>query len=599
MTYDAQKVKFGRQLIYVLEIDVPKCTLTYGNTPCTASGGVGAECFNTYGTCQDTPNFTSGTKTYRFTNIRVDNLQGAGDAPTFPTLMNVNTSPTTLTPGKGLGVRSTLSVTLTDHPWTDVAVDPYYATRSYDPDAQGTFWGKFLARNQYYENKVVRLKTGYLEDDGTYNAANMITRTYFIESISGPDEGGKVNIKAKDILKFADREKAQLPTQSRAVLRTDITASETTLTVDDPGGSLQAYFDAGQKYIRMDDEIMFMDAIVAAGTVYTVTVTRASRPGIYSDPSVAVAHEANETVQQCYFFDDQQIDDIVYYLLNTVAGINSSYLPTADWQTKIDYGLQSYKFSALITEPTAVKDLLDELTEHTILIWWDERAQEVKMDTLVPRLKDYGPFTDANSIIADSTAVARDDKSRVSQVWFSYGLRYPTLPMDEHKNFNTVNVTVDTDAENANAYDQKKIRKIWSRWVPRTYEAVAGEITNRLVNYYSDTKKVLTLTMDPKDDDAWTGDIISASTRLVQNEFGASPTLEYRVLQVAEKLGEDAKYDYVIQTENDSIDRFGMIGPNTLNDYGSESAANIAAYAFIAANSAPYFADSTEAYKII
>src|SRR5210317_1987336 len=57
-----------RRPIQIVEIDIDYCTRTYGSAPCTAALAAGSprKCFNTYFTCQDTANFTTSTKTLRF-----------------------------------------------------------------------------------------------------------------------------------------------------------------------------------------------------------------------------------------------------------------------------------------------------------------------------------------------------------------------------------------------------------------------------------------------------------------------------------------------------------------------------------------------------
>ena len=595
MAYSDQKIKSGREPVVIIEIDYRACSLTYGNTPCTASGASGTECFNSFSTCQDQSNFAATTKTFRFSSVRIDGLQGAGETPTFPTITGVATAPTTLTPSKGLGVRSTVSITLEDHPWTDEGIDKYVDNRSYDPDTQGSFWGKMTTRWPFYENNEIRVKTGYLEDDGTYNAANFVTRTYFLDTIKGPSDSGKVTIVGKDILKFADGQKSNVPTQSQATLNTDITAGATSFDINDPQDHVKNAYDAGQTYIRIDDETMLMTNLTGSGPTYTLTVTRASMPSVYTGTMTAETHDEDATVQHCHEFNQQEIDDIVYYLLNTGAGINASYLPTSDWQAVIDFGLQSYLFSTLITEPTPVKDLLDEITEHSILLWWDERDQKVKMDSIIRRANDYGPFDDDAHLIAGSVAIARDDKSRYSQCWLHFGLRTPVLEMDELKNWSVVKVNADLDAENVNEYGQSKIRKIFSRWLPLDKTAVAGEIATRLVANYRDTKAVVSFSLDAKDDDAWTGNRVSIQTRLLQDQFGAKATKNYRVLQVKEKYQKGGfQYDYMAQTIGGFYDGsdpsiYGLITPNTYDgsdfpDYSSASVELKSQYAFIAYN---------------
>ena len=66
MTYDSARQLDARIPITVIELYLDSCANTYGVAPCTASGAVGSECYNTFGTCQDTANYSNTTKTYRF-----------------------------------------------------------------------------------------------------------------------------------------------------------------------------------------------------------------------------------------------------------------------------------------------------------------------------------------------------------------------------------------------------------------------------------------------------------------------------------------------------------------------------------------------------
>jgi hypothetical protein len=501
-----------------------------------------------------------------------------------------------LTPGKGFGVRSSCSITLDDHPWTDIDTDPYLADRTYDPDSQGTYWGKFIARNRYYEGREMVVYTGYLDEFGQYQAENFISRKYFIDTISGPDKNGKVQIKGKDVLKFADSDKAQWPTQSEATLDADITAGDGTFTVDDPSGGILAEFNnadngaAGRVYLRIDDEIMEATSVsLVSGDQYTITATRASMPSRYqASTNVADAHSEDSTVQYCFEFDNTPINEVVETLLADGAGIDSAFLPTTDWQNVINFGLNSYLFTTLITEPTGVKDLIEELTQHSIFIWWNERDQEVQMRSIIQQEVDSGPYSDTDNIVADSVTVMRNDKERASQVWLVYGHRNPTFEMDKFNYFDSVKITADVALEGANAYDQKKVLKVWSRWLTVNQSAIASEITNRLNGEYKETKSMVNITLAAKDDAVWTGDVITASTRQIQSISGELVQGTYRVLEASEVLKPGSvSYKYKLASIGNPSTagaNTGLIGPEELNDYDVESEANKDTYAFIAAN---------------
>ena len=285
MTYAAQAEKFGKHAVQIVELYLDYCSLTFGVAPCGATLGQ-KPCYNTRNTCRSTSTYdggeTANKKIYRFSSVRIDGIQQPGDAPTFPVLLGVDTSPTVLTPGKGLGVRSTVSISLADFPWTDSGIDPYLFARleasgaiTYDslgafyndmiaiyndnsddpvlPSNIGSFWGKFLIRNKYYQNRRIDVLTGFLDDEGKYNSANFKRRTYIITNISGPNPDGRIVLEGSDPLKFADGEKAKFPAASTSKLSVAINDSVTTFSVLDPDDIYSNWDAAGQEWIRVDD----------------------------------------------------------------------------------------------------------------------------------------------------------------------------------------------------------------------------------------------------------------------------------------------------------------------------------------------------------
>lgn len=602
MAYADQKVKVGKQAVTILELDLDACSLTYGSSPCTASGTAPLKCFNTFGTCQDTANFAKTSKTFRFSDRVIDGIQATGDAPTFPTITGVSHSPTVLTPSKGLGVRATAKVQLTDHPWTDIGVDPYLSGRDYDPATRSTFWGKLLARQKYYEGRVMRIKQGYLADDGSYDVTNFSTRQYIIDKISGPTPDGKITVTGKDPLKFADNTRVQLPAPSGAELVGNITAVATAINITDADDDVKDAYDAGQPWIRIDDETMEITNITGSNPSYALTVTRGVAPSFYSHPSPAEAHEGEATVQNCYLYDTQEIDNVLYHLLVTTAGIDASFIDTTAWQEKIDDGYQSYLLSTLITEPTGVKDLLTEITELTVLLWWDERDQLIKLDTLLPNAPQYGLYTDENTFISGSTSVTRDSSARLSRVYFYYSHRNPVKELDKAEHFNRIEIDIDADKESANEYERTKIRNIFTRWIALPQRSVAGEIVTRTLNEYKVTKDLITYSIDPKDDEAWTGNTVQLKTRQIVDDFGLEIEKDFRILQVKEKhSAKGVIYSYVAQTIND-IGRLGAITEtlylaSAFPDYSASSDDLKAVNAYICLDTG-LFADGTNGYVI-
>ena len=87
----------------------------------------------------------------------------------------------------------------------DIRIDPYVIERTYIPINRGTYFGKLKARNPFYNGRIMRVYSGYLEQDGSFNADNFEVRTYVIEQWDGIDTNGITKITAKDILKTSQR----------------------------------------------------------------------------------------------------------------------------------------------------------------------------------------------------------------------------------------------------------------------------------------------------------------------------------------------------------------------------------------------------------
>ena len=128
------------------ELDVNRCSLTYGSAPCTASVGVTGDfkCYNSPRTCQDPSNYDgSETKTIRWVMPT-----GGNGSPedAIPSITGISRRPQRIMPGESLGVRESVTVTFGNHRHNDVGFDDYLSDRTGNPYEKGTFWGKFLAR---------------------------------------------------------------------------------------------------------------------------------------------------------------------------------------------------------------------------------------------------------------------------------------------------------------------------------------------------------------------------------------------------------------------------------------------------------------------
>jgi hypothetical protein len=290
MSYAAEQVKSGRQPVVIVEMVMDYCARTYGVAPCTASVGVTGtqKCFNTIQNCQDEDNYSKTTKTYRFAQ------KNAALPPSFsaiPSLIGVEFSPGKLDTGGGLGIRSAVTLTFEDHAHHDRGIDPYVTERAYTPMDRGTFWGKFLARNQYYQGRPIYVYSGFIGATfDTTLASDFKKHVYVIEKIEGPDGSGRIKVTAKDPLKLADNERAAMPRASYGRLSAAIDDNDTTLTLTTTAADYSEYPTTGG-YVRIDSEIIQY----AGRTGSSLTGLTRAQYG-----TTAAAHDADAAVQLCY-----------------------------------------------------------------------------------------------------------------------------------------------------------------------------------------------------------------------------------------------------------------------------------------------------------
>lgn len=528
----------GREPVTIVRIDQPLCGNAFGVAPCTASAAAGGECFNTYSTCQDTANYALGAplSLYFSKGNASDALSGVDAGKyVFPSLVSTSTQPTKINlaganpNATGLGNRAVCRITFQDHPHTDRVVDPYQSTRTYDAYERGSMWSKWIVRNKYRQNILITIYDGYHGQA----LADMISRQYFLQSVSGPDSQGRVTITGKDVLAKLEERKAQVPVASPGVLYIDIADTDTTFEV--AGAVLADYDTAGT--LRIDDELMtYASTSLTTNGVTFATVVRGT------DGTTADSHDANETVQQCVRYDNLPIADILEDLLETRAGIDAGYLNKTAWATEFGDYLASYNLTTIICEPTAVSKLVAALQiECQFYVWWDERTSLVEVKSIRGIDAEVTVISQEENIIAGSFATTEMPEQRSSQVWMHYDVRDFTLPIDAVKRYRTVALIADLGSEGANKYGEASVRTIHARFLQSG--ALATTTGSRILNRYVETPRQATFELDAKDRDFWVGDTIGISHRLDLDQFGAREISHWTITSAEEFVsGEKIRY---------------------------------------------------------
>lgn len=573
MSYELESKKAGRKPVSIVEFDLDACSLSYGVAPCTATGAAADSCYNTFSTCQDTQNFTKTTKTYRFMTADANIPIGEN---IIPCVKSVSFAPTRIQFGKGLGYRSSCTVTLHDFKHHDRGVDPYVSSRTYDV-TQGTFFGKLKARNTYYNGRTMRIRTGYMNNE--YDTSNFETREYIIEKVEGPDAKGVIKITGKDILKKIENDRVKVPAVSEGGLSADLTDSATTFTLTPAG--------VGSDYPATNGILKIGDEIVTYTTRTNDTLSGVER-GQYK--SNADKHSAGDVAQVCKFYDNENVVDIIYDILVNYASIDTSYIPYSnnpsdpdEWDDEKEFWLASKHFTTLIPVPTGAQTLIEELNEQGLLvIWWDEAQQKIKLKAIAPPppLQTIREVTDDTVISMDTSKIIAKDDDRNTQIWAYYNPTSWTEIKDEN-DFRRVHVSADLAKESDNEYGDSRKKVVLSRWFVTDVEA--RSFANRYLNGTKFTASEIRYRTDAKDTDLNIGDYINITTRIRQSVTGADERYQYCIIEKKwTKPGHEL--EFLACQSWFTFSRYAYVAEDGTPDYISASDEEKIRYGFISFN---------------
>ena len=503
--------------ITYIELDLDRCSLTYGSSPCTAQIGVTGEkkCFNCFATCQDKDNYASETVTARYS-------KASGALPVeidaIPSIQDVSLRPQKLELGESIGIRASMTVTFKDHRYPDTGPegDRYLDDREYEPYTLGTYFGKFRTRYPYTRFNDIRLIRGTSDQP----LDQMETRHFIVDSVAGPTSSGTFTITAKDALKLADGDKAQAPLLSDGYLSADISDTATSFTLEPVGIGNLSYPESGTGQIGGKEIVEY----TRSGDTVTLG-TRGARG------TTAQEHDAEDRFQICLTYTGQEVTAIIEDLLVNYAGVPSEYISTGTWLAE-DEAYIGRVYTATIGEPTAVKDLINELLRQTAsTIWWDDIAKIIRFRVLRQVSSDAALYND-DLIVGGSFSAKDQPDKRVSQVWTFYGQLNPLEDLDDPKNYavslRTVNLVSETNFGGA-----PSIERIYSRWIISSGRNAAERLNNLIISRYSTPPRLLAFQLQ-RDPDLFQPEIAGGyrvENWTLQDDTGASKTLAAQVVQ--------------------------------------------------------------------
>jgi len=528
-------------LSQVLELDLPRCQHTYGIAPCTAAGAVGTECYNTFKTCQDKPNYLQGTQTVRFTGIGgpIDKTAAAR-----PYITRLQRAPTELDPEEGMGRRASSSVTMVDEACADTEFDPYVATRA--ARAGGTFWTRLLARVNNYAGRTARIKHGYVDRGvfGTY-----ITEQYIVEKITGPSGSGELTITLKDPTKLADRSTTPTPTSGKLAAVLGINDLQITL-----GSGDGAQYPASG-YVRIGDEVIRYGSNTADVLSIPVSSYRAQF-------STAAAEGAiSDGVQLCTVWDDAAWYTVIKDILNNAGIVDASIDLTGLANEDATWLGPSYRVTRCLIEPIANDELLmDLLKPAQAMLWWDPEAAKVRVRVFAPQAPSFvaaRTLDQSGYLMRGSVEVERLEDLRITLAAVYFGLTTAVANVEESKSYNFGELTVDADAESADEYNERRVKTFYVPWFGVANILAMRSHSRRYVARHRDTPENVLFDLAPKDGDLEVGDVVDIQSQTLVDEDGQIRTARLLITR-KEHLGTHIKF----RARVTSFDQhYGFIAP--------------------------------------
>lgn len=446
-------------LIYV-EIDIRVCSLTYGVLPCEAQLGVTGDekCFNTRNQradCQDTENFSSATKTLRF------GLRDCGFLPAdincYPLLDSAKVKNAILKPGESIGERATLTANFFNGRESDAGLDPYVTERGYIAFEQGTFWGKFRARNTYLEGQAIRIIRGEVGQD----LADMDVEHFIIDKMDGPNASGKVTIRASDFMKQLNSEKALAPTPNEGSLDADYAIGATSVTLL-PVGIGDAEYPASGR-VAIGKEVL--------------DFTRVSDVLTFGSPAT-IDHKVGETAQVTLLYDAVNAAVITDDLIVNYTPLDGSYTDLPAWQDIVDDFLPQL-YTREIVKPTPTRTLLNELINQAgLVVYGNTRTQQVSFDVLRPN-PETGQTIDKDVILKDSFSQKDQPSKRFSNIVVYYDKR-DVFASDDPQNFLSSALYIVPDDQ----YPTPNTLRIYSKWIQFGGLSIAADVAARAAARY-------------------------------------------------------------------------------------------------------------------
>lgn len=554
--YDAAAAAFSTRVQWLVEIDLPVCSLNYTSAPCTAiDAGDGSRCYNTWATCQDPTNYAQATKTYRFCLADVPWPDPA--TAVHPYLTRLVSVPQKVDPSKLFVFPERLTLQMRCD-W-DVPAGNNDSTL-FNTGNAGEFWRNIKARHKRYLNRGVRVLRGFYESGFLLADFAQVGPEYRIKGISVSDNGCTVTVESP----LSDLNERQVPfpiSEDNTIQDAGgISSIDTSVTVLDASEYPDpADYTRNTVYIRL----------VSAGNTEICEVTNRNtttnvltidRAELGTSPA---AHAAGTLVEHVAYFGTapssaQHVTETIQDLLEW-AGVASGDVDTAAFDLVKDSFWPFADVQRTVSKPLTVAKHMQALKASRGLIIYLDNDGKWTVSVVAPN--ESPTEIDPKDVVSGSVSVVDNEADRVTRGVLFYDPN-DANPGEDPAKYDKSIAEIDATLETPQEYEDPKEARVFDPWLDPDVAVARGRILiRRYVTRYRNGVRIVTFRVGMQHSTLNVGSHVLFTTRHILDRDGNQ---EARPLMIT---GRKEVARNVLELEAIDVNfsgRYMRIGPDTM-----------------------------------
>lgn len=564
--YDRERDAFGRMVQVLVEIDLDRCTRTYGTAPCTAADlGDGRRCWYTFPTCQDAANYAKGSRTLRYC---LNDVPWPDPAYAVRPMLEkyVQAESQRIDASKLVTYPEKLVLTFLD----DEAPPPPdhdKGSGKYNTARTGSYWRTLRARNPNYAGRKVRILRGFYAPGMVYADFAQVGPEYVLKQMQF--ENGRCRITVESPL--ANMQDRQFPwsTSSKNVLTADAGSGDSTLHVTsaaefpDPTSLTR-----NNVYAKCEEEIV---RVTSRDTVAnTLTVTR-GQAGTFAAAHTAlnVDGTSRNLAVSCVGIigvdngasnpTGKLVSDAMLDLLEW-AGVASGSVDASSFATLTAQFWATPEILFILERPQRIASLMAKIREPRGILLYLSDSGKFTAKVMAPGI-NLPTLSDADFVADGGTRIRmdEDDEARITRASMMYDpSREGASSGDEYLRSVTY---INADLEDSRYYgDQKEALFTDAGLDPDLLPIRVANLCRRLITRRRAGVRTFTGQLDLKKATLAIGDAVLISTSLCQGIDGASEPRPCIV--TARSAVTRSRYEYEF-TDTNFGSRYLRVAPDT------------------------------------